>query len=226
MFAYFHGVRKRLTKDFDCYLSPDDAAVIVIDMTKAHCDAKGPCPSPRGMQILGDMEAFLASARKLGVPVIHVKTKYRKGSIDGWLEWRRVYPMTVGPIPNIGEHAIEGSKWAESMIRIHPEDHLVDTKKSLSVFKYTDTELLLRCLGRKTLVLTGLMTDCCVINSAFDAQNLRFRVVVPRNLTRGFSEELEDAAFKMISLHLGLVVDSKDLVDEWRRRSAGSRRRK
>ena len=40
-------------------------------------------------------------------------------------------------------------------------------------------------------------------------------VVVPRDLTRG-SEHLEEPALRMISLHLGLVVDSDALLDEWR----------
>ena len=38
---------------------------------------------------------------------------------------------------------------------------------------------------------------------------------VPRDLTRG-SEHLEEPALRMISLHLGLVVDSDALLDEWR----------
>ena len=76
-------------------------------------------------------------------------------------------------------------------------------------------ELLLRNLGIRRVVLTGCMTDCCVINTAFDAANRDFRVVVPRDLTRG-SEHLEEPALRMISLHLGLVVDSDALLDEWR----------
>ena len=53
------------------------------------------------------------------------------------------------------------------------------------------------------------------INTAFDAANRDFRVVVPRDLTRG-SEHLEEPALRMISLHLGLVVDSDALLSEWR----------
>ena len=62
------------------------------------------------------------------------------------------------------------------------------------------------------------MTDCCVINTAFDGANRDFRVVVPRDLTRG-SEHLELPALRMISLHLGLVVDSADLLSEWKRQA-------
>ena len=76
-------------------------------------------------------------------------------------------------------------------------------------------EMLLRNLGIRRVILTGCMTDCCVLNTAFDAANRDFRVVVPRDLTRG-SAHLEEAALRMVSLHLGLVVDSADLVGEWK----------
>ena len=75
--------------------------------------------------------------------------------------------------------------------------------------------MILGCTLAAALVLTGCMTDCCVINTAFDAANRDFRVVVPRDLTRG-SEHLEEPALRMISLHLGLVVDSDALLSEWR----------
>ena len=96
-----------------------------------------------------------------------------------------VFPVTVGEIPNIAEHAIEGTRWNRMSIDVHDEDYMVTTKKRLSAFYPTDLELLLRNLGIRRVVLTGCMTDCCVINTAFDAANRDFRVVVPRDLTRG-----------------------------------------
>ena len=41
-------------------------------------------------------------------------------------------------------------------------------------------------------------------------------MVVLRDLVRGTNTEMEDAALKMVSLHLGLVMDSADLLAEWR----------
>jgi nicotinamidase-related amidase len=52
--------------------------------------------------------------------------------------------------------------------------------------------------------------------AAFDASNHSYRVVVVRDLVRGTNEEIEDAALKIVSLHLGLVMDSADLLDAWR----------
>jgi hypothetical protein len=40
--------------------------------------------------------------------------------------------------------------------------------------------------------------------------------VVLRDLVRGTNQEMEDAALKIVSLHLGLVLDSADLLDRWR----------
>jgi nicotinamidase-related amidase len=60
------------------------------------------------------------------------------------------------------------------------------------------------------------MTDCCILNTAFDASNLGYRVIVAQDLVRGTNTEMEDAALRIVSLHIGLVVDSSDLVKEWR----------
>ena len=91
----------------------------------------------------------------------------------------------------------------------------MDGKKRLSIFYPTDLDFLLRNMRRRTVVLTGGFTDCCVLNAAFDAANRDYRVVVCRDLVRGFSPEMEDAALRIVSLHLGLVVDSADLLGAW-----------
>ena len=158
--------------------------------------------------------------RALGIPIIHVKTVLRKGGVDDVKgipsAWRLTFPLYVGDIPNADEHAIEGSRWTELVTRVEPGDLVVDTKKRLSVFYPTDLDFLLRNMGVRTVILDGGFTDCCVLNAAFDASNLNYRVVVLRDLVRGTNPEMEDAALKMVSLHLGLVMDSADLLAEWR----------
>jgi nicotinamidase-related amidase len=99
----------------------------------------------------------------------------------------------------------------------------VATKKRLSAFYPTDLDFLLRNMGVKRLVLNGCMTDCCVLNTAFDASNFGYRVTVAQDLVRGTNEDMEDAALKMISLHIGLVVESRDLLDEWQRQVDAAR---
>ena len=166
----------------------------------------------------------------LGVPVIHVKTVLRKGGVDDVKgiksAWRLTFPLYVGDIPNADEHAIEGSRWTELVTRVDPADLVVESKKRLSVFYPTDLDFLLRNMNVRTVVLDGGFTDCCVLNAAFDASNLNYRVVVLRDLVRGTNPDMEDAALKMVSLHLGLVMDAADLLAEWKRSPALAPRRR
>jgi hypothetical protein len=56
----------------------------------------------------------------------------------------------------------------------------------------------------------------CVLDSAFDASNLSYRMRVLADLVRGTDPELEDTAVKIVSPHVGLVADSTDLLRCWR----------
>jgi nicotinamidase-related amidase len=224
MQAYFYGNKKELPKDFDDYFVVSDTAVVEMDMCRGHLaeDPGVTCPCPRGREVIDSINQFNSEARRIGIPVIHVRAVNRKGGVDdikgNKAAWRRVFPMTVGPIPNADMHNIEGSKWCDFMVDVEENDLTVDTKKRLSAFYPTDLEFLLRNMKKNTIVITGLMTDCCVLNTSFDGSNRGFNVLVPRDLTRGFNPELEETALKIISLHLGLVVESDALVRKWKER--------
>jgi nicotinamidase-related amidase len=222
MHGYFYGTKKEIPAEFDDYFGLADTAVVEMDMCRGHLDDSldCTCPVPRGREIVGAVNAFNKAAREMGVPVVHVHAVNRKDGLDDVrgkspAAWRRVFPMSFGPIPNSVNHNIEGTKWPDLMVEVKEEDFAVDTKKRLSGFYPTDLDFLLRQLNRSTIVLTGLMTDCCVLNTAFEAANLGYRVIVPRDLTRGFDEEIEEAALRIISLHLGLVMDSSGILQKW-----------
>ena len=221
MQAYFYDTQKDLPPDFDDYFVTSETVVVELDMCRGHLD-EGPdvtCPCPRGREIIEPINQFNDQARRIGIPVIHVRVVNRKGGIDDVkgmkAAWRRVFPMNVGPIPNADMHNIEGSKWCEFVVDVHEDDLSVNNKKRLSAFFTTDLDFLLRNMKKSIIVITGIMTDCCVLSTSFDGSNRGYKVLVPKDLTRGFNPEMEDAAFKIISLHLGLVVDSKELISKW-----------
>lgn len=210
--------------EFAAWLDPRHTAVISIDMHEGHLseDPDCPCPAPRGREIIGAVDAFHRAARAAGVPVIHVRSTVRASGVDDVRgaspsAWRLTFPQHVGEIPGADGHALEGSRWTEFVTEVAPGDEIVSGKKRLSAFYPTDLDFLLRQLGVRTVVLDGIMADCCVLNSAFDASNLGYRVVVPNDLVRGTDEHLENAALAMVSLHLGLVVPSASLLEAWGR---------
>jgi nicotinamidase-related amidase len=210
---------------FDDYLDPAKTAIVSIDMHRGHLDPSPecPCPAPRAREIVAPIDRFHDAARALGVPIIHVRSVLRAGGADDLkgipAAWRRTFPLYVGPIPNSDAHAIEGSRWTEFVTRVAPDDLIVETKRRLSVFYPTDLDFLLRNLRVETVLLNGGFTDCCVLNAAFDASNRTYRVIVAQDLVRGTDPSLEAAALAMVSLHVGLVVDSVDLLAAWRTHS-------
>ena len=221
-----YGNAKDTGQDFEDYLDPAKTVVVSIDMHRGHLDPSPdcPCPAPRARDAVAPIDAFHVQARALGVPIIHVRSVLRRGGADDIKgissAWRRTFPLHVGPIPNSDAHAIEGSPWTDFMTEVGPDDLIVETKKRLSAFYPTDLDFLLRNMRAETVVLNGGFTDCCVLNTAFDASNHNYRVIVLRDLVRGTDDHLEAAALAMVSLHLGLVTDSGDLLDEWGRRRA------
>lgn len=224
MHAYVYGEKRELPEGFDDYLDPTTTAIISIDMHRGHLEdsVDCPCPAPRAREIVEPIDAFHREARKLKIPIIHVRAVLRKGGVDDVngipSAWRRTFPLFIGDIPNAPEFQIEGSRWTEFVTKVEDGDLIVETKKRLSPFYPTDLDFLLRNLGAKAIILEGGFTDCCVLNAAFEGSNIGYRVTVARDLVRGTNEEMEDAALKMVSLHCGLVADANDLLEEWRSR--------
>lgn len=222
MEAFVYGVKRELPARFREFIACEQTVAVSIDLHKGHLSEEPdcPCPAPRAREVVAGVDGFHAEARRLGVPVIHVRSSLRPGGVDDvngvFSAWRMTFPLHVGPIPNADAHAIAGSRWTEFVTEVAPGDLVVETKKRLSAFYPTDLDFLLRNLGAKRVVLTGCMTDCCVLNTAFDASNLGYRVTVLSDLTRGTDERLEAAALAMISLHLGVVAESATLLKHWR----------
>jgi biuret amidohydrolase len=227
MRAYVYGKKQVLPAGFEEFAEKEKTAIVSIDMHQGHlADTPDcPCPAPRARDIVEPINAFHDEARRLGVPIVHVRTVLRKGGVDDVqglkAAWRLVFPLYVGDIANADAHALQGSRWIEFVTRVDPRDLIVETKKRLSVFYPTDLDFLLRNMGVRTVVLNGGFTDCCVLNAAFDASNHNYRVVVLRDLVRGTNDEMEDAALKMVSLHLGLVMDAADLLNAWQGSEGG-----
>lgn len=223
MQTFVYGKRKDVAGAFDDYLDRKRTAVVSIDMHRGHLEdsPECPCPGPRARDIIAPIDAFHEQVRGLGVDLIHVRTVLRPNSIDdakgNRAAWRRTMPLYLGDIPNAEAHAIQGSRWTDLMTKVEPSDHLVETKKRLSIFYPTDLDFLLRNLHVETVVLNGGFTDCCVLNAAFDASNRDYKVIVLRDLVRGMNEEMEDYALKIVSLYLGAVMDTSDLIEAWTR---------
>lgn len=221
MEAFVYGVRRELPDSFAEFIAQEQTAIICIDLHQGHLsdDPDCPCPAPRARTIVDGVNAFHRAGRALGIPIIHVRSTLRAGGEDDVRgipsAWRKTFPLYVGEIPNAADHALAGSRWTEFVTEVLPSDLIVENKKRLSAFFPTDLDFLLRNMGIRRVILIGCMADCCVLNTAFDASNLGYRVTVLSDLVRGTDEHLEAAALAMVSLHMGVVTTSELLLAHW-----------
>lgn len=222
-YSYLYGQRRALPADgsYESYFDLSHTAFVSIDMHEGHLSESPdcPCPAPRARAIVDDVNAVHRLGRELGARVVHVRTGLRPSGADDVngipSAWRLPFAEYVGGIPNVDQHALEGTEWTKLVTEVVPGDEIVSSKKRLSAFYPTDLDFLLRQMDIRTVVLTGCMADCCILNSAFDASNHNYRVIVVRDCVAGTNDELEKAALTIISLNLGLVMDAADLLDSW-----------
>ncbi len=107
-------------------------------------------------------------ADKAGIPVIYVNDNFGKWQSD---------------FKNLLRHAsAKSSKGSAVANRLKPrtKDYFV-LKPKHSGFYSTTLDLLLEYLGVKTLILTGLTADICVLFTANDAYLRDFKIIVPRD---------------------------------------------
>lgn len=104
---------------------------------------------PRARQMADKLVKLKTRAKAARVPVIYVNDNFGK--------WRSDWRQTV-------EHCLAGTRGAEIVKRLQPDDHdYFVLKPKHSGFFSTTLETLLGYLGSKTLILTGIAGNFCVL---------------------------------------------------------------
>ena len=170
------------------------AVVLVIDMLNDFVREGAPLQVPGAMELAERIAGFLEEARKRGVPVIYI-CDHHDPDDEEFKRWPK--------------HCIKGTEGAKVVDVLKPKFEEGDRcvpKKRFSGFVGTSLDLMLREMGAKTLILTGLLTDVCVLLTAIDAGQRGYEVVVPRELTIALSEEDKNWALRQMERLVGAKV--------------------
>ena len=152
----------------------ENPAILVVDMLNDFVTGALACD--RGKAIVPYTAELLDAARAAGVPVIFCNDAHIAG-IDRELKlW--------------GDHAIAGTPGAEVIpeLKVSSKDFVIP-KRRYSGFFQTDLDILLKELGVKTVVMTGLHAHMCVRHTSADAYCLGYDVVVAKQATDSFTKE-------------------------------------
>jgi len=207
-------------------LKAEETAVVTIDMHRGHLDmavATMPTQPEDAKRVIGNAKLALDFSRKLKIPVIHVVLVYRKipglGS-EGMASpfWQALHAaqgetdrLTPGRKSTVREHNVEGSPGTQIIPELfRAGDHVINNKKRLDCFYGTDLRQLLDVLKVKNVVLMGINTNTCVLNTAFTAFNFDYRVVVLSDCVASmYGDDLHALGLQNVSRCLGWVVSNE-----------------
>ena len=135
--------------------------------------------------VLPNLQSLLATARKVGIEIIHVRIASM--TRDGRDSSAR---MKAYDIPGT-----RGSKDAEFLPEVVPQgDELVVDKSTSSVFNSTNIDRLLRNLGIRNLIVTGCTTNGCVESSTRSAYEHDYGVILVEDATAAIVPQLHENA--------------------------------
>jgi nicotinamidase-related amidase len=165
----------------DCTNAASAAALLLIDVIND-------CDFPESEELLkfaipmAEKIATLASrARSAKVPVIYIN--------DNFGRWRSDFKSIVRHCAS--EHSV-GRPIVELLIP-HEQDYFV-LKPKHSGFFSTTLDVLLAQLGVKTVIITGMAANICVLFTANDAYMRDLNVIVPSDCVASNTKELNDYA--------------------------------
>jgi nicotinamidase-related amidase len=215
----FHG--KQVCETLEEILAPERCAVVVIDMQNDLILPEGKV-AKAGADVTMMVEniprcaAFMAAARDLAVPLIHIQTvTLLDGRSDSpsWLRAKDV--MTGAP-----DFTLEGTWGAQICDECAPlAGEPVITKHRSSAFRNTDLDLVLRAGGIETVVVIGEQTPGCVEATYRDAAYHDYYNVLVEDCVAAYDRALHEASLTVQRARHDVCM-AEQVLETWRRARA------
>ncbi|WP_217554607.1 cysteine hydrolase [Streptomyces sp. GbtcB6] len=149
---------------------------------------------------LNNIARLVAAAHDTGVQVIHAIAERRP---DGRGANRNARLFRAAERLPVQQHSGTTAVRVAPPIEVSEEDLVVRRLHGLSPIQGTDVDALLRNLGCRTLVVTGVSANVAIPNTVFDAVNRGYTVVVPADAIAGVPSDYTPA---MVRNTLALVA--------------------
>jgi ureidoacrylate peracid hydrolase len=207
-----------MKKTLDELVDLRSSAIVVIDMQNDFCDPNG-CGAKYGADVstiqdmIPRMQRFFAGARALGVQLIFVHCIHEPSTdSDTWL-----FRHSGIPRP----HCRKGT-WGADFCGVAPQGTEPSViKHRFSAFIGTRFESVLKTLGVRTLIMTGVGTNVCVESTARDGFMLDYNIVFLSDCTATASPEpAHEATLANIHSFFGTVATSDKVLAAWRSKAA------
>ena len=192
------------------------SALIIVDVQNEFCHPEGSF-AKKGLDvsavtgIIPKLQYLIDAAHAAKRPVIFIRNVEDKSTdAEAWV----MRPDGDENTPN--ENVTRRGTWGAEIYRLKPDERdIVIEKHRFSAFHNTRLDTVLRSLGIQTVVITGLSTNVCVMNTAFSAVMYGYHVVLAQDACAAWSKPAHDFALNNIKLFAGKVAEAKDIASCW-----------
>lgn len=146
------------------------------------------------------------AARSAGVAVVHCVADRREDGRGSNTNARLFGAAQAKPLTSV----------VVDEIGVAEEDIVLSRLHGVGPMGRTDLDPVLRNLGVRTIVVTGVSVNVAVTNLVMDAVNAGYRVVLPRDAVAGVPPSYADAVIDNTLKLLATVCSSTDVVGAWK----------
>lgn len=167
-------------------------ALIVVDMIKDNVDiGRNSKLDTQAARIIPNINKLADSFRKVSSPVIF--------ACDSFLPGDFIFRGKMKP------HALRGTGGDLPIDELNPlaTDHVLK-KRRMSAFYKTDLDQSLRLWGIETIVVCGIVTNVCVLLTAFDGIQNDFRAVIVSDGSTSYDDSVHE---KTLSIYEKIILD-------------------
>jgi nicotinamidase-related amidase len=200
-------------------LAPGRTALLVVDMQRAFLDPGEAMEVPPARDIVPQIQALLDLFRGKRLPVVFTEFTYSETVpvLVGLLhpEHRRAAPGAPRGFGKPSSSCLVGEANVHVVPDLAPQPgELVVTKHYYDGFNGTPLDAALRARGVTHLVLTGTMTDICVLGTVIGGMNREYRMTVVEDATATLWPEIQRATLDIIARAYARVLTTKHVAEE------------
>ena len=162
--------------------------------------------------VVGHTARVLAAARAAGVAVVHCKAAFRPdraGSFDN-------VPLVNALLKN-PKHLLVGSPEVEVVPELGPEPGDLESERlhGMSPFHGTSLDPMLRSVGARTVIATGVSLNVGVVGLVIEALNHGYHVVLPTDCVAAHPIAYGEAVVENSLARITTTTTSEELVGCW-----------
>jgi nicotinamidase-related amidase len=201
--------------DLASLVAPERTAIVTSEVQKGVVGERSVLPQlaeAAQAEMVPALRKLLPAARAAGVQVVHC-TAYRRADGKGANANARMFKgVQKAPV-----QLLPGSPEVEVLADLgpEPEDLVLTRTHGLDPMAGTDLDPVLRNLGVRTVVVTGVSVNVAITNLVMDCVNHGYDVVLPRDAVCGIPQDYADAVIDNTLALLAAVTTTDELLAVW-----------